>query len=495
MIKPNLAPKHWHVRSKVLLHILIFGASAAIILTVIYIQTEKRLIRATSEQKVQIVSSLVNAGLYRAMQTGHEKEVQSKMEEIASSTAIKKIRILSPLGKVLRSTEPKEVGGPVGRRDQDNLTQFLARNVPSEIAMLKAQSLAQSFLIIENKKECLGCHAASEKITGVLEVQVDNSEAESLLRKNQWKGIAAAMAALSLLTFIILRLFERIINRPISRLKNDMESYQVGRLASPLAAAKNDEIGSLVESFQLMVARLEEAHRKIEELYQQRIEKAEHLASFGELAAGLVHDVKNPLSGIRGAIEIIGQKLPTDDPQKEIYGEVLIQIDRILTILQDALNYAKPKAANFLWVSPNLCAENAIRLARTQMNGKEIKLQFEGLKPEIRVRIDPDLIQDVLLNLILNGISAIQNKGQIEIQMQQGPGRELRIRVSDDGQGIAEAHLGQIFNPFFSTKKEGTGLGLSISKRIIETHGGSIRVESRVGEGTTFFIEIPAAAD
>jgi signal transduction histidine kinase len=351
--------------------------------------------------------------------------------------------------------------------------------------------LARSFILLENRKECLGCHAPSEKITGILEVEVDNSEAESSLRKNQWKGLVAALAALSLLTFIILRLFERIINRPISRLKKNMESYQVGHLAPALAAVKHDEIGSLVESFRLMVGRLEEARRKIEDLYNQRIEKAEHLAAFGELAAGLVHDVKNPLSGIRGAIEIISQKTPPSDPQKEIFGEVLVQTDKIITILQDALNYAKPSAANFRVVNPNLCAENAIRLAETQLKGKEIRFRFQGLEPESQFYLDPDKIQDVLLNLILNSISAIQKKGQIEILMQQGPGKELQIRISDDGQGIPEAHRDQIFNPFFSTKKEGTGLGLSISKRIIEIHGGSIRLESQVGKGTTVFIEIP----
>jgi signal transduction histidine kinase len=338
----------------------------------------------------------------------------------------------------------------------------------------------------------VACHAASEKITGILEVEVDNSEAESLLRKNQWKGLVAALAALSLLTFIILRLFERIINRPISQLQKQMESYQVGRLAPPPAAAKHDEIGSLVHSFHLMVTRLEDAHRKIQELYNERIQKAEHLASFGELAASLVHDVKNPLSGIRGAVEIINQKTPAPDPQKEIFGEVLVQIDKIIAILQDALDYAKPKAPNFRWVNPNVCAEDAIRLAKTQLAGKKIDFHFEGLPPEDQAYIDPDKIQDVLLNLILNSISAIQSKGQIEIRMQQGPDRELQIQVSDNGQGIPEAHRDQIFNPFFSTKKGGTGLGLSISKKIIETHGGSIRAESQTGKGTAFYIRIPA---
>lgn len=492
MIKKTLSPKQWNLRSKVLLHIVVFGVFAAIILTFIYIGTEKRLIRATSRQKAQIVSSLVNASLFRAMEAGHQMEVQSIMEQIASSAAIQKIRILSPQGKILRSTQPDEAGTPLEGQIQDRLAEFLSRNIPSEISMVKAKSLAQSFSLIENKKECLACHTASEKITGILEVEVDNSEAESLLRKNQWKGLVAALAALSLLTFIILRLFERIINRPISQLQKQMESYQVGHLAPPPAAAKHDEIGSLVQSFHLMVTRLEDAHRKIQELYNERIQKAEHLASFGELAASLVHDVKNPLSGIRGAVEIINQKTPAPDPQKEIFGEVLVQIDKIIAILQDALDYAKPKAPNFRWVNPNVCAEDAIRLAKTQLAGKEIDFHFEGLGPENQAYIDPDKIQDVLLNLILNSISAIQKKGQIEIRMQQGPDRELQIQVSDNGQGIPEAHRDQIFNPFFSTKKGGTGLGLSISKKIIETHGGSIRAESQTGKGTTFFIRIPA---
>jgi len=484
-------PKNWRLRSKVLLHIILFGVSAAMILTFIYIRTGQWLIRATSRQKIQIVSALVNASLYRAMTAGHEQEVQSIMQEIASSAAIQTIRILSPRGKVLRSTQGPEIGAPADGQIQKSLNGFLSRGIPSEISMVKANSLAQSFILLENRKECLGCHAPSEQITGILEVEVDNSDAESSLRKNLWKGLAAALAAFSLLTFIVLRLFERIINRPISQLRKDMESYQVGHLAPSRAAVKQDEIGSLVESFNLMVGRLEEAHRKIEELYNQRIEKAEHLAAFGELAAGLVHDIKNPLSGIRGAIEIIYQKTHPSDPQKEIFGEVVVQTDKIIAILQDALNYAKPSAANFQFVNPNLCAENAIRLARTQLNGKKIRFLFQGLEPASRFYLDPDKIQDVLLNLILNSISAIQKKGQIEIRMQQGSGREFQIRVSDDGQGIPEAHRDQIFNPFFSTKKDGTGLGLSISKRIIEIHRGTIRVESQAGQGTTFFIDIP----
>jgi sensor histidine kinase regulating citrate/malate metabolism len=152
-------PKHWNLRSKVLLHIIVFGVSAAMILTFIYIRTGQWLIQATSRQKIQIVSALVNASLYRAMKAGHEQEVQSIMQEIASSATIQKIRILSPRGNVLRSTQGQEIGAPADGQIQNSLRGFMSRNIPSEISMVKAKSLARSFILIENNKECPSCHA------------------------------------------------------------------------------------------------------------------------------------------------------------------------------------------------------------------------------------------------------------------------------------------------------------------------------------------------
>jgi hypothetical protein len=270
-----------------------------------------------------------------------------------------------------------------------------------------------------------------------------------------------------------------------------MKHVQNGDLDVRLEPRTDDEIGRLTRSFNLMVGKLKDANRQIEDLYNQRLEKAEHLAAFGELAAGLAHEVKNPLSGMKGALEIIGKTTPDTDPNKEIYQEVLFQIGKIINVIQDFLAYARPKPPQFNPAPPSLFIENAIRLARTQLGGKDITIHFQPIRDDIFVRIDADRMQEVVLNLFLNSIAAIEKAGNILVVEKVEPGKALVIIVADNGGGMKEAQMTQIFNPFFSTKKEGTGLGLSISKKIVDAHGGTIAVESRVGKGTTFTIRLP----
>jgi signal transduction histidine kinase len=201
--------------------------------------------------------------------------------------------------------------------------------------------------------------------------------------------------------------------------------------------------------------------------------------------------VKNPLSGMKGALEIISQKTAASDPQKEIFEEILVQIDKIIAVVQDFLSYARPKPFHFSLVPPNLFVENAIRLAKTQVNGKDVKFHFQPLNHDVLVCLDGDRMQEVILNLLLNSISAIGEKGNILIVLKVLPNNSLSIILADEGCGIKDQHLPQIFNPFFSTKKEGTGLGLSISKKIIDAHHGTISVRSREGKGTTFILRLP----
>jgi signal transduction histidine kinase len=255
---------------------------------------------------------------------------------------------------------------------------------------------------------------------------------------------------------------------------------------------KLDEIGRLMVSFNGMAEDLEKANAEIESLYQQRVEKAEHLAAFGELAAGLAHEVRNPLAGMRGALEVIDQKTPSGSPQKEIFGEIIVQIDKLIAIIQDFLSFARPKPLNFQAASPNVFVENAVRLAKTQLGGKDIAFHLSPAGDDVRLPVDADRMQEVLLNLLLNSIAAIPRKGNIRISVRSDPqAGALEITVADDGAGIKESNLDQVFHPFFSTKKEGTGLGLSISKKTVDAHGGTIAVESREGRGTTFTIRLP----
>ncbi len=483
--------KDWKLRHKIILHIVVVGILTAIFLTFLFFNTQRNIIHSMSRQKAEIVGSMIENSIFSFMKEGKNEEVQSTLEKEASSSGIRKIRILSSQGKILRSTKEDEIGMSAENITLDRLNNFLQKKDQSDIIFIKSRSTIQGFRTIENQSECFGCHSPQNKINGILEVNIDYDMATSLLQKSQLQGIIIAFLALATLSFIIIRLFEKLVNRPISRLKNEMKKVQGGDLNIKLHSSKNDEIGRLTKNFDVMVIKLNEANKKIEELFDKQMEKAEHLASFGEVAAGFAHEIKNPIAGIKGALEVINQGTDDSDAKKEIFTEMLIQIEKINHIVQDLLSYAKPKEMHMRFINPNECVENAIKLAKPQINSKEIYFRFKGLENSTLAHIDPDKIQEVMLNLLLNSISAIKEKGNITIELDKRNEKELEIKYSDDGAGIKKEHLPQIFIPFFTTKNIGTGLGLPICKKIIEAHNGSIEVKSKEGKGAFFAIRLP----
>ncbi|MEE8377823.1 MAG: ATP-binding protein, partial [Candidatus Aminicenantaceae bacterium] len=203
------------------------------------------------------------------------------------------------------------------------------------------------------------------------------------------------------------------------------------------------------------------------------------------------HEIKNPIAGMKGAIEIIYNKTDETDSSKEVYKEVLIQLDKIDQIIRDLLRFARPKEINIRLISLEDCVESAVKLAQMQVKNKDIQFHFSSSEKNIHARLDADKIQEVLLNLMLNSIGAIDKKGHITITFGSENKKNLKITVTDDGKGINKDQLSQIFQPFFTTKSKGTGLGLSICKKIISAHSGTLGVESEEGKGTTFTILLP----
>ncbi|MFQ6108166.1 MAG: ATP-binding protein [Candidatus Aminicenantales bacterium] len=483
--------RDWSLKSKIILHVLVIGFLAAILLTFLFIKTQKNIIHSMSQQKAELVNDMIENSLFSSMKEGRVEKVQAIIQEIARSEDIKKIRILSPQGKILRSSYKDEIGKAVETQTRSHINLLLSRKDQPDIFFIAPKSMVQGFRAIKNSRECIGCHSPQEKVNGILEVNIDFAPSASLLQKNQLKGIIIGVIALATLTFIIIRLFEKLINQPLIRLKDRMKKAQKGDLDIQLYPLKNDEIGSLTQHFNLMVRKLKEANQEIERLFNKQMEKAEHLASIGELAAGLAHEIKNPIAGMKGALEIIHQKTPSSDPKKEIFSEMLLQLEKINRIIQDLLSYARPKEMNLRLIDPNRCIENAINLAKTQTNEKDIQIHFKRLKNGTLAHMDEDKIQEVMLNLMLNSISAIREKGRITIELHENRKKNLEIVFSDDGEGIKKENIPRIFDPFFTTRKRGTGLGLSICKKIIEAHNGSVDVQSVEGQGTTFLIRLP----
>ena len=259
-------------------------------------------------------------------------------------------------------------------------------------------------------------------------------------------------------------------------------------------SGRNDEIGDLGRDFNEMVRQLRENRAAIEEAHRTQMSRAEHLATLGELAAGLAHEIRNPLAGIAGVIELMGQDLPAESPTREVWKDVRQEIRQIQKILNELLDYARPKPPHFIPADLNATAEHAVSLARQQVLSRPIQISFvpaPGLPP---VEHDAAQIQQVLLNLLLNAIQSIEGEGSVELSLRTGEDCVI-VRVSDTGRGIDPKHLGSIFRPFFTTKGQGTGLGLSLVQRIVEAHGGRIEATSAPGQGSQFTIRLPLRKD
>lgn len=298
-------------------------------------------------------------------------------------------------------------------------------------------------------------------------------------------AVAICGALLVVLTYLI--------QRPMVELQQKIAQLGAGDLdVSVSFARRNDEIGDLGRNFNHMVEQLRETRQEIERLHRTQMSRAEHFATLGELATGLAHEIRNPLAGIAGVIEIIGRDLPATSPARAVVKDVRQEIARINQIVADLLKTARPHPPRVRKSDLNTTVEHAVMLGRQQATAKsiEIILKKDPTLPE--VEHDSDQIHQVLLNLLLNAMQAIDGSGKITVSLR----REWQfavVEVSDTGRGIAAEHLPSIFRPFFTTKGEGTGLGLSLARRIVEDHHGKVEVSSKVGQGSTFSVKLPVS--
>jgi signal transduction histidine kinase len=281
------------------------------------------------------------------------------------------------------------------------------------------------------------------------------------------------------------------VQRPMVELQQQIAQLGRGNLDVAVSFAhRNDEIGDLGRNFNQMVVQLREGRVEIERLHRTQMSRAEHLATLGEMATGLAHEIRNPLAGIAGVIEIIGRDLPVTSPARSVVKDVRQEINRINHIVTDLLQTARPHPPTVRKTDLNTTVEHAVMLGRQQAQAKsiEIALHKEPSLPE--VEHDSDQIHQVLLNLLLNALQAIDTKGKIAVNVKsQGP--TAVVEVTDNGRGIPADQLPNVFRPFYTTKGDGTGLGLSLARRIVEDHHGRIDVTSVLGQGTTFAVILP----
>ncbi|MBI5342469.1 MAG: HAMP domain-containing protein [Deltaproteobacteria bacterium] len=302
------------------------------------------------------------------------------------------------------------------------------------------------------------------------------------------KILYISMSAAVLLVFIAF-VAARIMTRPIRRLSDALNSVRLGNLDPAPLPERNDELGELHNSYRIMVNRLreEESERK---RTQELLVSTEKMATIGTLAAGLAHEVNSPLTGAMHGVQALRKEsLPSQkrDQYLKVVGESLENIRRAVSQL---LDYSTVHATHLSDCNVGHLVGKTLELLDFQLDRGRIEVA--NRVPPLTVRADAHKMEQVLVNLVLNAIAAMPSGGKLDIGHIED-GAFLTLSVADTGCGIPEENLDRIFEPFFTTKGtgKGTGLGLAVCKKIVEQHGGRMRVSSRTGEGATFFISLP----
>jgi signal transduction histidine kinase len=241
---------------------------------------------------------------------------------------------------------------------------------------------------------------------------------------------------------------------------------------------------------------------------EEQMKRVDKMAAVGVLAAGMAHEIRNPLASLSGSIQMLRSELTLDDRQQHLMEITLRESERLNALITDFLLYAHPPQSHKILYPIGRVIEETIDLfvhSPSFHNG--IRILRPNGHEEMHISIDPDQMKQVFWNLLINAVQSIFNGGEIKVRLAKGDvwditpptlssqlrGKEwVKISIGDSGSGIAPEEKEKIFEPFFTTKENGTGLGLSIVHKIIENHNGLIKVESELGRGSTFTVLLPA---
>ena len=223
---------------------------------------------------------------------------------------------------------------------------------------------------------------------------------------------------------------------------------------------------------------------------EEQLMRADKLSALGVLAAGIAHEIRNPLTGMKMIVQLLESDFSEDDSHREPLDIIQREIDRLESIIGNLLDFARPSKPKTVDVAPADVVDDCYKLIKNQLNKQHIVFERNITDDCPLVTVDPDQLKQVFLNIMTNAIQAIGKDGKLSVNIEHIEER-VKIAFDDTGCGIPHEKVREIFNPFMTTKEDGTGLGLSMAQRIVEEHGGSIEVQSTLGEGSSFIVYLP----
>lgn len=444
-----------------------------------------------ARESTELLLHTVESSIFNTMHLGNVQDVGSILSMVGHHDQLVGVRIFHPQGIILRSSIPGEVGGPVRADD------YKIYLNPVNYGIFKTSKHGEVLSMVKpiyNEESCQVCHGSKSRVIGVLNVNYSLASTKAQMFNASRIFVISSVAITLFLAVAISFMMLHFVKKPLDGLIDTMLKVEKGDFAVRIDYKGNDEIGNLIESFNSMVDRLDLARKELEQLHFEQLERADRLASIGEMAAGIAHEIKNPLAGISAAVTIIKDDMSADDPRGAILGEVVDQVKRLDKTVNDLLFFGKPSLPEHTWVDINSILTITLKFASQHRGSSQIERQIQFQEDLPPVYADGKQMQQVFLNILLNAYQAMPSGGVLGITSslaERNGTQYVSVAISDTGTGIPAPILEKIFTPFYTTKAQGTGLGLPICSKLVKLHNGDIRVSSSDTTGTVFIVELP----
>jgi signal transduction histidine kinase len=373
----------------------------------------------------------------------------------------------------------------------------IASSRPGEIGQQPAQLASHALrkrLLLPNSAVCQRCHPESTASLGHLVIDYPKALQQKPLQADRQALIGHGVLVLLLMSVICLLIVWFVVQQPLSRLTKAVARIRAGDFETDCELDNRDELGQLADALTLMQRSLREKDTELHELHQSQMARVDRLASVGQLASGLAHDIKNPLHSIGAALEVLARR-NGEAKGNGVMGAIREQLAGVIKITDDMLRYARPSRPCFETCDVPELINKTIVLLTPQQAKKAVRIEMAP-NNVLPIQADPNKLQQALLNLLLNAVQASADGAVVRVFVEddaQHDAQEDRviIRIQDEGSGIDPETAKRIFEPFYTTKRDGTGLGLAMTQTIVEQHCGCISLLDNGEHGACFQVSLP----
>ncbi|EIV5425152.1 sensor protein ZraS [Klebsiella pneumoniae] len=462
--------------------------------------------RQTIEEKGSVLIRALESGTRVGMgMRMHHAQLQALLEEMAWQPGVLWFAVTDENGKIIAHSDPQQVD-----KTLYSPAQMRALAV-GEQARWRRLSEPQPALEIYRHFRPLnparGHHMgmmnrgnsalAQAIVPQVIFIAFDSRELDAAQARGQRNmaimlGAAALVIAATILAQFWFRRYRRSRKQLLEAMARKEKLVALGHLAAGVAHEIRNPLSSIKGLAKYFAERTSpggESHQ-----LAQVMARKEKLVALGHLAAGVAHEIRNPLSSIKGLAKYFAERTSPGGESHQLAQVMAKEADRLNRVVSELLELVRPAHLNYQTVDINALIRHSLQLVSQDAQSRGIALQFTP-RPELTtISADPDRLNQVLLNLYLNAMQAIGRDGIIRVSASEADRQRVKIVVTDSGKGMSDEELQAIFTPYFTTKADGTGLGLAVVQNIIEQHGGTIRAESQPGAGAIFTLWLPVDA-